>query len=60
VREDLVCTDKFGVPVALAQGRRHLDARRLDPDSASAFHRAEWAEQAHRAYDNGGAPSFWC
>jgi hypothetical protein len=33
---------------------------RLDPDSASAFHRAEWAEQAHRAYDNGGAPSFWC
>ena len=55
----LVCANKFGAPVALAQGRQHLDPRTLDAQRAGEAFRQKWQARALHALDDGGVPTFW-
>jgi len=57
--EGLHCADKFGTPVVLAQGLGHWRPSRLKPTRAKPSLKRAWQEAAYRAYDNGGAASFW-
>jgi len=58
--EGLVSLDKFGVRVELSPDKQHVRLSQLDPEMADPAARQAWQAQALHAYDNGGAPSFWC
>ena len=55
----LTCTNKFGAPVTLTTGQRHLQPSQADPQRVREEFRREWLAQSVRAYDNGGAATLW-
>ncbi len=55
----LDCANKFGAPLSLDPAKRHLDPAALRPQQASESWRSAWQSQSFRAFDNGGAPTFW-
>jgi glutamate synthase domain-containing protein 1/glutamate synthase domain-containing protein 3 len=56
---NLECENKFGVPVRLPPGKKHVFPRQVDSARASQDFRDAWEIHALRAFDNGGAASFW-
>ncbi len=55
----LVCANKFGAPLQVETGRRHLDPLQLDPEAAGHDFCRAWIEQVNHACDDGGVPTFW-
>ena len=50
--------NKFGEPVVLPEGQRHVDRARLDPKRAGTGFKRDLRAQVYRSYDNGGARSL--
>jgi len=57
--EGLSCANKFGTPVALEPGLKHVWRGQVQPQQALQSFRQAVEMQALHAFDNGRAPSFW-
>jgi len=57
--EGLLCANKFGKPVSLEVGQRHVVRSRLDAQKAAPSFRMAWQDHAMRAFDDGGASTLW-
>lgn len=57
-QDGLLCSNKFGQPVAVESDRRHVDRRALDLNRAGSGFRQRWQDAAYRAFDDGGASTF--
>ena len=55
----LTCADKFGSPVAVSTGQRHVDRARLRPAGAGDSFRRMLETQLYHAFDNGGSRSLF-
>jgi glutamate synthase domain-containing protein 3 len=55
---ELICSNKFGQPVALMTGRDHAP-KDLYPDSTSDVFRTHWIDSIQHAFDDGGPLTAW-
>jgi len=55
----LACENKFGAPVMVAAGRRHVEWARLSAANAQAEFKHEAEARALRAFDDGGPPTLF-
>ena len=55
----LQCTNKFGATVTIDPQRHHMDRTVLDPEQAAPELRLNWQNYSLRAFDDGGARTFW-
>ena len=58
-RPRLTCADKFGTPVTVAPGQRHVSRAQLDLARVGARSRTMLQTHLYRAFDNGGPHSLF-
>jgi hypothetical protein len=56
---ELSCASKFGTPVTVERGRRHVDRTRLAPAKACAEFAREVEQRGLHAFDDGGSPTMF-
>ena len=57
--EVITCENKFGQPVQIRSDKKHVKRSQLNPEGSSTAFRNNWQDYAYRAFDNGGASTFW-
>ena len=55
----LTCANKFGTPVTLQPGRRHVDRSRVNAAHAQAPFKRETRQRMLRSLDDGGSPTMF-